>query len=597
MRAFFLAALCVWIPCTCAAEPMVLDTVEVAVTPDTQNVYLIRNWDDLEREIAVKRDGTGIKGIEYQGLSGQHLGTAIAYHHVFIPTQRWFDGLSELRMYPASAFDGLGLQDGDHGFTQAVLETGRSQNGTFAQFDVNSLQNYRISAGHDADDLHFRVWGGGDHNRFDYQYQWRRAAFEEPVNQVGAMVAASHVWGNVGADGLIVSGYREAAGGGVSEYPAASRDALDRSFDTLVGVSLYHSGISSGRWLYQPSVSVSNRMNLHHYSNPSPLVGKSVDQTYLDNSLSVNFDNIWSDNLQIGFYIHYNRNDFKDISSDELLKPASLDSALVRSDVLIPFTHDEHIFALLLDAGADISSEAILPIARCRFSYQYLDVFSSSVSAKYLSRRPNYSEMYYRSEGIHGNEELNPEQGVHGELNLQIGLSEYTASIVQNISATGYIYHYSSSIHWVPVTSYLTVAKNLSDVSGKGISIDARFGYDIAGLKFTLLSGYRYTHVSTEGYDLPFVFRHRFDTSLSIEYHQFSIVGKYKYEHGAHYAFSHHASIKDRHIIDLSASYRMRHLLFELYIHNLRDDRTMFDSRQRPLPGIESGVSVRYDVK
>ena len=434
-------------------------------------------------------------------------------------------------------------------------------------------------------------------NRFAYQNGTRKADFEERENKAGAAAGFSKSWDHWGMDVLVTGGYREAAGGGVVEYPSASRDAMNRVLNLLSGAAVYHAGISMGDWIYQPALSISHTLNYQHYSTPAPLVGRATDQTSADNRVFVRFDNDWFGRYPFGLSFEYMHQSFDDLSENKSLNDASEDCIRAAARTDVPLYLGVHEIDLSADAGVDVSIDNDWePTAGLSIGYTYPEIFSVKASVRYMMRRPGYAEKYYISEGVRGDRSLKPEEGVHSDAVFGLDLSEIAGLQTLKIEGKAFVYYYMRSIHWTPVTSYLTVAKNLSDVTGAGGTIKLTAGIRIEELDVVWRGGYTYTKAETDGYDIPFVFRHRFDTSLSVSFKPLSVGLRYQLYRHAYDGFSKTARMADRHLLDLSIGYRYRALMVELYFQNMLDDRTMYDSRQRPLPGFVSGGWVKFQL-
>ena len=579
------------------AEPLALDPVEIAVGPEPQAASAAPRWDALNSEIVVKRDSTGVKSLSHEGLTGHHVDVDIAYKRVRIPTNPWFDGMTDLRLFSPAIFGAIDIENRTSSFAHAQMQMAHSDHGTYGQVGLDSQHNYTFDIGHDAPDLLFRAWGARQMNRFAYQNGTRKADFEERENKAGAAAGFSKSWDHWGMDVLVTGGYREAAGGGVVEYPSASRDAMNRALNLLSGAAVYHAGVSMGDWIYQPALSISHTLNYQHYSNPAPLVGRATDQTSADNRVFVRFDNDWFGRYPFGLSFEYMHQSFDDLSENKSLNDASEDCIRAAARTDVPLYLGVHEIDLSADAGVDVSIDNDWePTAGLSIGYTYPEIFSVKASVRYMMRRPGYAEKYYISEGVRGDRSLKPEEGVHSDAVFGLDLSEIAGLQTLKIEGKAFVYYYMRSIHWTPVTSYLTVAKNLSDVTGAGGTIKLTAGIRIEELDVVWRGGYTYTKAETDGYDIPFVFRHRFDTSLSVSFKPLSVGLRYQLYRHAYDGFSKTARMADRHLLDLSIGYRYRALMVELYFQNMLDDRTMYDSRQRPLPGFVSGGWVKFQL-
>ena len=576
----------------CQAQTLVLEPVTVeqessVITQHNQN----HPWEDLSPDSEFKYDSTGVQSLSYQGLSGPHLSMSAGWHHTDIPMNSWFDGSIDLRLISPFIFHAIQFEQPASSFKRAVLRIDSSRDGYESLIDYNSLDNFFMNAGMTKNSGLFRVWGSNNHNLFTYQNGTRTGEFNELENKMGMVAGFSKTWNHLGADILTITGYREAEGGGVIEYPLSSQDALSRSIIQLSGVSFYHQGISSGPWIYQPTLRINNRLNYLDYSNPRPLIGQPIDQQHLDDCVNVQFINAWHGAYPFNLSFDYTYQLFQDLSANSKLQDASENTFRIASNAYFPFFVQSHFMTVSADAGIFLSENHILPVAGLQFDYQYASLFKAAASIHYISRLPDYSEKYYVSENVRGDPNLKPEQGYHAEISLNLDLSSIMDSL--DIDIHGFFYDYDDAIHWIPVTSYMTTAQNLSDVIGYGGSVHIKTGHHFNHWRFVLTTGYYYTHLTTDHYDIPYHFRHRLVTDFSIAYEPLSINLKYQFYKNARYNFSEQSRMSDRNLLDLSIQYTYRWVAFELYIQNLLDDRTMFDIRQRPLPGMVSGLRIR----
>ena len=589
-KVFIILLFCIYLSFECQAQPLVLEPVIVEQEFPSFIHHHYPQWTDLSPDSEFKYDSTGVQSISYQGLSGPHLSMSAGWHHVNIPLNAWFDGSTDLRLISPGTFQSILWNSPTLSFKDAVLQMDSSRHKYDASIEYNSLDNFILNAGMNKESGLFRIWGSNGHNHFTYQNGTRTGEFNELDNKLGMVAGGSQSWNHFGMDVLTMTGFREAEGGGVVEYPLASQDALSRSIVQLSGFSLYHQGISVGEWNYQPILRINNRLNYLDYSNPRPLIGHPIDQQQIDDSVNVQFINSWQGSYPFKLSFDYTYQFFQDLSANPKLQNASENTFRISSDVVFPILIQSHFMTFSADGGILLSDNSILPVAGLQFDYQYSSLFKGNASIHYISRLPDYSEKYYVSENVRGDPNLKPEQGYHTEISLSLDLSSIMD--ILDIGLNVFLYSYHDAIHWIPVTSYMTVAQNLSHVTGYGGSVHLKTGHHIDHWRFLLTACYYYTHLTTDNYDIPYHFRHRLVTDLRMLYEPLSIHLKYQYYHHAKYYFAEQSKLSDRHLLDLSMAYTYQSISFELYFQNLLDDRRMFDIRQRPLPGMVSGFRI-----
>ena len=514
------------------------------------------------------------------------------WNQLEIPVNTWFDGTFDLRLFTSDIFGKIDLKSQSSTFKTAILPVNSDFSGFYAQTGFNSLKNYLLNAGYKTNHSVFHLWGGYYQNKFKYLYETRKSEFNEDESKLGLLTAYTVHLNSIFIDILSITSAREAQGGGVVEYPSASRNALSRTVSQITGISLYPRGSEAGSWIWQPVINIRNRLNYQDYSNPSPLVGRSIDHQYLDDSIAVQVKNAWTGSYPFDLSFDYRYLIFKDISQIPLLNHASEHLFKLSADSEIPIIWQSHFIDISINAGIELSEDHILPVAGLEIGYQYADWIQSTATVKYLSRRPDYSEKYYISENIKGNPNLTPEQGIYSDIHFSISAPAILDTL--NMGLSGFLYHYHDAIHWIPVTSYLTAARNLSDVTGYGGTIGFEAGHHWKQFKIDLKSDYTYTHLTTDSYDIPYQFRHRLTTDLMLEYGPLRIDFDYQYYHNGKYGFTDVSVLPDRHLLDISVNYRFRSLTLEFYIENLLNDQSMSDARQRPLPGTVAGFWLPY---
>lgn len=381
---------------------------------------------------------------------------------------------------------------------------------------------------------------------------------------------------------------------GQSEYPIKYRDASQKLWLSLSGIQTQFAPFSLGSAFVQFNISASERLSGDTYDNPTAFVGGThtysdylESRTILDTN-AILLLNGWN---RTSFDLTY---EYQSLSSEMLAFSQTLSQNhhrhLISASIIdsLAFFHDKLELAISGRIDWNVDTQSPLFSYHAGITGQPFQDLSLWASASMAERYPTFDESYYRTEYIRGNPSLEPQRSFIHELGMTYSPAQWLKA-----SITGFYNFHKDLIRFIPVTPYLFEAKNLSTATARGfefsISSYGWYGFS-AKAEYTLADV-----ITDDGYPMPTTAKHHVMGELS-----------WKNRHLMTSVDIHYQSKVPRNMAGTNFSRpKLRlngHFAMNLYdalwlsldIDNMLNDMSSADVLQRPLPGIQAFVHLRW---
>ncbi|MFB6262715.1 MAG: TonB-dependent receptor plug domain-containing protein, partial [Bradymonadaceae bacterium] len=394
--------------------------------------------------------------------------------------------------------------------------------------------------------------------------------------------------------------YRDGSRGaaGPEEFQESFRRARFESKRLVSTLNWTNRAVASGNWgAIDLGVDLGFVQRTGRYQNPTPLVGGTPVRnhtTYRSTTARVGADAF----LEAG---HVAR-------ADLTLRTESYDSRF-RRDTADRLRADRQTAALslvdewlLFDRRLSLIGGLRTEIVDGRRS-TYLPVIPSAgivwrttpwlklkANAARSFRVPDLDELYYRSETVRGNPELDPERAWQWD----VGLAAAPASWPVSASATFFYSDIRETILFLPQTAYLYRAENLEGATSFGAEIASRLDLEYAGARVTYT--WLESHLdATPDTQLPHRPAHRVRAESELRLEQFAFLDEQRplrlsasASYRSRVNLDNFGNLTNRPFwqVDLGASYRPEPWLgLQIEARNVTDNQWGANVFHRPLPG------------
>ena len=297
---------------------------------------------------------------------------------------------------------------------------------------------------------------------------------------------------------------------GPSEFPDNYRDAGSEHY---LGVTNFHF-VSSGMeaWplhFFQFEANLSHKLAWDNYENPTALLGgepywseQTENALYAEAAVRLLAGSFSVTSLALGYQFgHLNRHGESEGSVWE-------NRIYGRADQTFYWLAG----TLRLQAGARLEGTVgRLPhvIPQVALAYAPVDFFDFDVRIGYAYREPTFDEKYMQTEFIRGNANLKAQRAVQSEIGLHF---RPIAGLQANVSL--FWNEHWDMIRFLPISVHLYAAKNLSEVTSRGVESLLKYEYrEFFGVAF----GYTFTDSFLHGataHALPDMPRHRLSAQV-----------------------------------------------------------------------------------
>ncbi len=379
---------------------------------------------------------------------------------------------------------------------------------------------------------------------------------------------------------------------GLSEYPGRYRNASEALWISLSQVRANFAPLNAGRADMMAGVSVSHRAFGDVYDNPTAMIGsRPVHAHYLENQTSALVDlnffvESWSQTVvQAGY-------ECQNVALERLSFGQMMSHDVTDHQLMLSVTENMSFFqdTLLPSAGVRMDwkigrAPQVSPVIAIQYvPHPSVRLFGS---VSHAGRYPSFDELYFESEFLRGNASLKPQRSMVSELGARWQPHE-----AFRLSVSGFYNLYWDLIRFVPVTSYLFEAVNLSRSFARGVEASA----DLKLWRFELSASYAFADARVGERLLPGVSRHQVRASAAYRDAIFDVRLDASYQSPVIRNLLGTSFIPAKLRLDVSAEMRLyRGLRLSMSVKNLLDDRRSEDVLQRPLAGRHAFVSLVYE--
>ncbi|MBO4351048.1 MAG: TonB-dependent receptor [Proteobacteria bacterium] len=439
-------------------------------------------------------------------------------------------------------------------------------------------------------------WGDSSPGNFQYYDEQGTLQTREhnAASRIGGQLFADIALSSLKMTAFSLLSYIDREEAGQSEYPAKYRDASQKLWLSLSSINTEFAPFSLGKSLVQLNLSASERLSGDIYDNPTSFVGGTHTYSdYLESRTILDTNGIfllsdWS-RTSIDFTYEYQYLTSEMLVFDQT-RSQNHSRHLISASIIEGLSFFQDRLELAVSGRLDWNVDTKSPL----FSYhagvtgQPFKELSLWASASMAERYPTFDESYYRTEYIRGNSSLATQRSYIHELGIAYSPAQWFKT-----SITGFYNLHEDLIRFIPVTPYLFEAKNISGATARGLEVSVSssgwYGFS-AKAEYTLADV-----ITDDGYPMPTTAKHHVMGELS-----------WKNRHLITSVDIHYQSKVPRNMTgtDFSRS-KLRlnaHFAMNLYdtlwlsldIDNMLNDMSSADVLQRPLPGIQAFVNLRW---
>ena len=379
---------------------------------------------------------------------------------------------------------------------------------------------------------------------------------------------------------------------GVSEFPDAYRRAYNAQWLALNRLALDTMPIAMGQSYASFAIELAQRTSKKSYDNPTMAIGKrSLNTRHFENTTHIAAGGEWDwagiSTTKVDLQYDYQRVETLYKSGNQSLTQ----------------THDRHIFSASVAESLNFLRDSLtinasgkvdrwgdaqwMASASASIRYQTPIHLTLGFSGAYAQRLPSFDELYYQTEFVRGNPELNPQKSAIHELSIAYDYGDWIT-----LRLSGFYNLHRDLIRFVPETPTLMRARNFADSTARGVDFSVVWNiYSGLGIKLD----YAWTDARTKNKRrMPQVPEHSVSGEIFYDYEHFSFAFFAQYESAMAQNVSATDYGDDRVELSIEAALSLPFgATISLAVYNLLDVQTRQDVLQRPLPGRYGAVALR----